>query len=79
MKTLRESIKGDDVDSFHCQLDQLERIVQKERMKGLLKEDGTLCYAAHVGSYPMVNALIQKGAGKGCILLGLINLKLQNK
>jgi len=54
------------VDSFHHQLDQLERIVQNnERMKRLLKEDGTLCYAAHVGSYPMVDALIQKGVGKG--------------
>lgn len=65
MKILRESIKGDNVDSFHHQLDQLERIVQNnERMKRLLKEDGTLCYAAHVGSYPMVDALIQKGVGK---------------
>ena len=62
---LRENIKENNVDSFHCHLDELERVVHNnEWVKKLLTEDGTLCYAAYVGSIPMVETLIQKGLGK---------------
>ena len=65
LKTLLESIKENNVDSFHCLLDELERIAQNnERMKELLERDGTLCFAAHIGSNLMVETLIQKGVGK---------------
>ena len=33
-------------------------------MKELLEQDGTLCYTAHVGSNPVVETLIQEGAGE---------------
>ena len=53
------------VDSFHRHFDELERIVQNnDRMKVLLEEDGVLCYAASIGSYPVVETLIEKGVGK---------------
>ena len=53
------------MDSFHCHLEELERVVQNnDRMKGLLEEYGTLCLAAHMGSTPVVETLIQKGVGK---------------
>ena len=65
MKTLRESIEQRDVDSFHRHLDELEGLLQNsERMKGLLEADGLLCYAAYMGSNPVVDTLIQKGVGK---------------
>ena len=65
LKTLRESIKENDLDSFHRHLDELERIVQNSvRMKVLLEEAGTLCYGAYVGSNPVVETLIRKGVGK---------------
>ena len=51
--------------SFHCHLDELERAAQNsQRMKELLVADGILCYAAYVGSNPVVETLIQKGVGK---------------
>ena len=63
--TLRESIKENNVDSFHHHLDELERIVQNnERMKELLEVDGTLCLTAWIGSNPVVETLIEKGVGK---------------
>ena len=53
------------MDSFHRHLDELERIVQNnDRMKELLEEDGVLCYAAWIGSNPVVQTLIEKGVGK---------------
>ena len=53
------------MDSFHCHLDELERIVQNnEGMKELLEQDCTLCLAAHVGSNQVVETLIRKGVGK---------------
>ena len=65
LKRLQESIKENDVDSFHRHLDDLERVVQNnERMGQLLVEDGTLSYAVSVGSTPVVETLIQKGVGK---------------
>ena len=53
------------MDSFHRHLNELERVVQNsERMKQLLEEDGTLSYAAFLGSTPVVETLIQKGVGE---------------
>ena len=53
------------MDSFHRHLDELEKIVQNnERMKVLLEKDGVLCYAASIGSNPVVETLIEKGVGK---------------
>ena len=63
LKRLQESIKENDVDSFHHRLDNLERVVQKnETMERLLEE--ALSYAAYIGSTPVVETLIQKGVGK---------------
>ena len=65
LKTVRESIKENNVDSFHHHLNELERVVQnKEKMRRLLEEDGTLSYAAFLGSTPVVETLTQKGVGK---------------
>ena len=73
LKTLRESIRHNDVDSFHRHLDELEKIVQNnDQMKVLLQQDGTLCLAAHVGSNPVVETLIEKGVGKKYICLPCI-------
>ena len=63
LKTLRESIKENSVDSFHHHLNELERVVQSnERMRQLLEEP--LSYAAFLGSTPVVDTLIQKGVGE---------------
>ena len=63
LKTLRESIKENYVDSFHRHLNELERVVQNnERMGQLLEEP--LSYAAYVGSTPVVETLIHKGVGE---------------
>ena len=65
LKTLRESIKENNVDSFHRHLNELERVVQNnDRMRRLLQEDGILSYAAFLGSTPVVETLIQKGVGE---------------
>ena len=65
LQTLRESIKRNNVATFHRHLDELEKALQNsERMKRLLTADGTLCYAAFIGSDPVVETLIQKGVGK---------------
>ena len=63
LKTLQDSVKEKDVDSFHHHLEELERVVQNnERMRQLLEE--VLCLAAHIGSTPVVETLIQKGVGE---------------
>ena len=65
MKAVRESIKLHNLDSFHHHLDELGRVLQNdERMRQLLEKDGTLSYAAYVGSTPVVETLIQKGVGE---------------
>ena len=63
--------------NFHRYLDKLERVVQNtDRIKELLEEDGTLCYAAYVGCNPVVETLsIQKSVGKKKIY-PIVNLKL---
>ena len=51
--------------SFKYHLDELERAAHNSQwMKELLVADGILCYAAYVGSIPVVETLIQKGVGK---------------
>ena len=60
---LQNRIAHNDVDNFHCHLEELVRLLQNdELMKKLLEE--SLCYAAYVGSNPMVETLIQNGVGK---------------
>ena len=60
---LQNRIAHNDVDNFQCHLDELVRLLQNdELMKKLLEE--SLCYAAYVGSNPIVETLIQNGVGK---------------
>ena len=51
------------MDSFHWHLDELEMLLSDDDMKRCIKEI-VLCYAAHLGSTPVVEALIEKGVGK---------------
>ena len=52
------------MDSFHCHLDELERLLSDDDKKKRRIKESILCYAAHLGSTPVVEALIQKGVGK---------------
>ena len=53
------------MDSFYRHLDELQTFVQNtDRIKELLELDGILCLAAHIGSNPVVETLIQKGVGE---------------
>ena len=52
------------MDSFHRHLDELERLLSDDDMEKRRIKESTLCYAAHLGSTPMVEALIEKGVGK---------------
>ena len=52
------------MDSFHCHLDELERLLSDDdKMKRRIRQN-VLCYAAFVGLNPVVEAVIQKGVGK---------------
>ena len=51
------------MDSFHHHIDELERLLSDDRKKRRIKQS-VLCYAAHLGSTLVVEALIQKGVGK---------------
>ena len=52
------------MDSFHRHLDELERLLSDDdKMKRQIRQS-VLCYAAFVGSNPVVEAVIQKGVGK---------------
>ena len=65
LKPLRESIIGNNVNSFHHHLKELGMVVQNnERMRELLEEDGVVCLGAHLGATSVVETLIQKGVGK---------------
>ena len=56
------------MDSFHLHLDELERLLSDEdKKKGQIRQR-ILCYAAFVGSNPVVETLIQKGVGKEFIM-----------
>ena len=52
------------MDSFHHHLDELERLLSDDDKKKRRIKQSVLCYAAHLGSNPVVEALIQKGVGK---------------
>ena len=60
---LQSSIKENDVDSFHCHLDKLVRLHQNDKWLKKLPEE-SLCYAAYVGSNPVIETLIQNGVGE---------------
>ena len=52
------------MDSFHRHLDELERLLSgDDKMKRRMKSRA-LCFAAFVGSNPVVETLIHKGVGK---------------
>ena len=63
-RLLREATKNNDMDSFHRHLDELERLLSDDDRKKRRIKESVLCYAAHLGSTPIVEALIQKGVGK---------------
>ena len=52
------------MDSFHRHLDELERLLSDDDRKKRRIKESVLCYAAHLGSNPVVEALIEKGVGK---------------
>ena len=52
------------MDSFHRHLDELERLLSDDDMEKRRMKESVLCYAAHLGSTPVVEALIQKDVGK---------------
>ena len=52
------------MDSFHRHLDELERLLSDDDRKKRRIKQSVLCYAAHLGSNPVVEALIEKGVGK---------------
>ena len=63
-KLLRNTIEKNDVKSFHCHLDELERLPYgDEKMKVQIKERA-LCYAAYIGSNRMIETLVQEDIGK---------------
>ena len=64
---LREATKYNDMDSFHIHLDELERHLNDDDMEKRRIKQSVLCYAAHLGSTPIVEAVIQKGVGKGVL------------
>ena len=52
------------MDSFHRHLDELERLLSGDDRKKRQIKESVLCYAAHLGSTPMVETLIERGVGK---------------
>ena len=52
------------MDSFHRHLDELERLLSDDDRKKRRIKESVLCYAAHLESTPVVEALIEKGVGK---------------
>ena len=60
---LQISIAHNNVDSFHCQLDELVRLHQNDKWLKKLPER-SLCYAAYVGSNLVIETLIQNGVGE---------------
>ena len=52
------------MDSFHRHLDELEMLLSDDDRKKRQIKESVLCYAAHLGSTPVVEALIEKGVGK---------------
>ena len=56
------------MDSFHLHLDELERLLSDDDQKNGQIRQKVLCYAAFVGSNPVVETLTQKGVGKEFIM-----------
>ena len=52
------------MDSFHRHLDELERLLSDDDMEKTQIKQSVLCYAAYLGSTPVVETLIEKGVGK---------------
>ena len=61
---LKETIRNNDIDSFHCHLDELERLLGDDNEKKGRMKSMALSFAAFVGSNPAVESLLQKGVGK---------------
>ena len=61
---LRNATKNNDVDSFHCHLDELKRLLSGDDKRKIQIEQSVLCFAAYCGSTPVVDALIHNGVGK---------------
>ena len=51
------------MDSFHLHLDELERLLSDDDKKRQIRQR-ILCYAAFIGSNPVVEAVIQNGVGE---------------
>ena len=51
------------MDSFHCHLDELERLLSDDDKMRRIRQRA-LCYAVFVGFSSFVEAVIQKGVGK---------------
>jgi len=52
------------MDSFHRHLNELERLLSDDDMEKRQIKESVLCYAAHLGSISVVEALNHKGVGK---------------
>ena len=63
------------MDSFHRHLDELERLLSDDDKKKRQIKESVLCYAAHLGSTPVVEALIQMGVGKN--IIGIVSYQLR--
>ena len=62
LEELNRSIQCNDVEVFNQHLAELERLLPDDNTMGeQLTASGALCYAASVGSIPMMETLIQKG------------------
>ena len=75
LEDLKKAIQDGHVDSFKQQLSRVEKFFldHDSTVRGLAAS-GALCYAARVGSIPMMDALIQKGVGKA-LLHGMMNYR----
>ena len=73
---LKKAIGHKDVESFNLHLAELERLFQDDdnAMREQLTASGALCYAAWIGSVPMMDTLIQKGVGKHCCKMKAVSL-----
>jgi len=65
LEDLKKAIQDGDLESFNQRLSLVEEFFQdRESTVGGLATSGALCYAARVGSIPMMDILIKKGVGK---------------
>ena len=56
------------MDSFHHHLDELEKLLNDDDEKKGRITQRVLCYAAFVGTNPVVETLMEKGVGKESIM-----------